>query len=112
MKNIRLGVKLVGGFTVVALIVFIVGAFGWWEARNLSGHIEGVGSVRLSSAEALLNIEKELVTLSVTQGTMLIPGLSAEDTKRQFEGFSQARSRYARYVEVYEALPATDEEST
>ncbi|WP_031388780.1 methyl-accepting chemotaxis protein [Desulfonatronum thiodismutans] len=111
MKNIRLGVKLVGGFAAVALIVFAVGLFGWWEARNLTGHIEEVGSVRLPSAEALLNIERELVTLSVAQRTVLIPGLSAEDTKRQFEGFNQARSRYAQYVEIYEALPTTDEES-
>ncbi|PTN37903.1 methyl-accepting chemotaxis protein [Desulfonatronum sp. SC1] len=111
MKNIKLGVKLVGGFVAVALIVFVVGAFGWYGAHNLAGQINEVGRVRLPSVEALLNIDKELQSLSVPQRTVLIPGLSAEDVRRQFDDFAQARARYVRYVEAFEALPATDEET-
>ncbi|SMP47842.1 methyl-accepting chemotaxis protein [Desulfonatronum zhilinae] len=111
MKNIRLGVKLIGGFAVVALIVFIVGAFGWWEARNLTGHIEEVGAVRLPSIQALQNIEKEYESLRVAQRTLLIPGLSQEDTQRQFDNLTRQRAAIAKLREEFEAMPATAEET-
>ncbi len=111
MKNIRLGVKLVGGFAVVALIVFIVGAFGWWEARNLTGHIEEVGVVRLPSIQALQNIEKEYESLRVAQRTLLVPGLAADDMQRQFDNLMRQRTTIANLREQFEALPATAEET-
>ncbi|TVR00016.1 MAG: methyl-accepting chemotaxis protein [Desulfovibrionales bacterium] len=111
MKNVRLGVKLIGGFAIVALIVFIVGAFGWYEARNLTGHIEEVGEVRLPSIQALQNIEKEYESLRVAQRTLLVPGLSAQDMQRQFDNLTRQRTVIANLREEFEALPATAEET-
>ncbi|WP_045221045.1 methyl-accepting chemotaxis protein, partial [Desulfonatronum thioautotrophicum] len=111
MKNIRLGVKLIGGFAGVALIVFFVGAFGWYEARNLTGHIEEVGEVRLPSIQALQNIEKEYESLRVAQRTLLVPGLSAQDMQRQFDNLARQRTVIANLREEFEALPATAEET-
>ncbi|GAB6061069.1 methyl-accepting chemotaxis protein [Desulfonatronum parangueonense] len=111
MKNIRLGVKLVGGFAVVALIVFIVGAFGWWGANNLTGHIEEVGTVRLPSIQTLQDIEKEYESLRVAQRTLLVPGLAPADMQRQFDNLLRQRNDIARLRDEFEALPATAEEA-
>ncbi|WP_031385701.1 methyl-accepting chemotaxis protein [Desulfonatronum thiodismutans] len=111
MKNIKLGVKLVGGFAIVALIVFIVGAFGWYEARNLAGQINEVGRVRLPSVEALLEIEKSYESLRVAQRTLLVPGLSREDNQRQVDILTRLRADIAKLREAFEALPATAEET-
>jgi methyl-accepting chemotaxis protein len=111
MRNIRLGVKLIGGFIVVAMIVFVVGAFGWWGARNLTGHIDEVGRVRLPSVEALLNIEKEYESLRVAQRTSLVPGLTPADMQRQFDNLVRIRADIVKLREAFEALPATADET-
>lgn len=111
MKNIKLGVKLVGGFAIVAVIVFVVGAFGWWGARNLTEQINQVGRVRLPSVEALLNIEKNYESFRVAQRTLLVPGMSREENQRQVGILNRLRSDVAKVREEYEALPATAEET-
>jgi len=111
MKNIRLGVKLVGGFAIVALIVLLVGGFGWWGARNLTGHIEQIGIVRLPSIEDLMSIEKEYESLRVAQRTLLVPGLSQEETQRQLDILTRLRAEIAALRKHFETLPATDEET-
>jgi len=47
MKNIRLGIKLIGGFVLTALIALIIGIVGIKQIDNLSEHIEEIGQVRL-----------------------------------------------------------------
>ncbi len=111
MKNIKLGVKLITGFSLVALIVLVVGGFGWWEARNLKHEIEEVGLVRLPSIEALLEIEKQYESLRVAQRTLLVPGLSQDDMQRQFDNLTRLRADIITLREAFEALPATAEET-
>ncbi|WP_035244289.1 methyl-accepting chemotaxis protein [Desulfonatronovibrio hydrogenovorans] len=110
MKNIKLGVKLLGGFIAVALIVLVVGFFGWRGANNLSGHIEGVGTIDLPGVQVLMEIEKDYESLRVAQRTLLSPGLSPEEMNRQLDILTRLRSDIALLRERYEALPATSEE--
>ncbi len=41
LNNMRMGVKLIGGFLVVAIIVFVVGSIGYVSVQNLSNIIVG-----------------------------------------------------------------------
>jgi methyl-accepting chemotaxis protein len=93
------------------LIVFIVGAFGWWGARNLTEQIDQVGRVRLPSVEALLEIEKNYESLRVAQRTLLVPGMSQEENQRQVDILNRLRTDIAKVREEFEALPATAEET-
>lgn len=111
MKNVKLGVKLVGGFAIVAVIVFIVGAFGWRGARNLTEQISQVGRVRLPSVAALLEIEKHYESFRVAQRTLLVPGMSWEENQRQVGILNRLRLDVAKVREEYESLPATAEET-
>ncbi|WP_045211121.1 methyl-accepting chemotaxis protein [Desulfonatronovibrio magnus] len=110
MKNIKLGVKLLGGFVIVALIVLIVGFFGWRGANSLSGHIEYVGTVNLPSVQLLMEIEKDYESLRVAQRTLLVPGLGQTEMERQQGILTRLRSDIATLREQFEALPATSEE--
>ena len=92
MKNIKLGVKLVGGFVAVALIVFVVGAFGWYEARKLGGHVNEIGQVRLPSIESLLEMEIAIEEMMVAQRTLMVEFLDMDQRKRQLEHFNEARA--------------------
>ncbi|MFW6037606.1 MAG: HAMP domain-containing methyl-accepting chemotaxis protein, partial [Desulfonatronovibrio sp.] len=110
MKNIKLGVKLLGGFIIVALIVLIVGFFGWRGASNLTGYIDEIGEVNLPSIDSLREVEKEFETVRVAIRTLLSPQLSLEDRQRQYDNVAEARPIYRQALEVYEALPQTSEE--
>ena len=110
MKNIKLGVKLVGGFSAVALIVFVVGAFGWWEARKLAGHVNEIGQVRLPSVQSLLEVEVAIEGMMVAQRTLMVEFLDMDQRQSQIEHFNQAREDLYRHWEYFKTLPATAEE--
>lgn len=61
MKNIKLGVKLIGGFSIVAMIVLVVGFFGWQGANQLNEHVDEIGLVRLPYASDYLTFAVSIV---------------------------------------------------
>jgi methyl-accepting chemotaxis protein len=111
MKNIKIGVKLIGGFIIVALIVLVVGFFGWNGARQLQDHIHEIGDVRLPSVESLLRVQVEGNTIRTAVRTMLNPRLSMGDKQRQYDNIEGARERYRAAWDVYEPLPQTAKEA-
>ena len=111
MKNIKIGVKLIGGFIIVALIVLVVGFFGWNGARQMQGHIHEIGDVRLPSVESLLRINVEGNEIRTAVRTMLNPRLSMDEKQQQYDNITDARERYREAWDVYEPLPQTDEEA-
>ncbi len=111
MKNIKIGAKLIGGFIIVALIVLVVGFFGWNGARQMQGHIHEIGEVRLPSVENLIKIQVEGNAIRTAVRTMLNPRLTHEDRQRQYDNIDKARERYREAWDIYEPLPQTDEEA-
>lgn len=94
----------------MALIVFVVGAFGWWEARKLAGHVNEIGQVRLPSIESLLEVELAIEEMMVTQRTLMVEFLDMEQRQRQIGNFNEARAELHRKWEYFKTLPATAEE--
>jgi methyl-accepting chemotaxis protein len=111
MKNVKLGIKLVGGFAVVALIVLVVGFFGWQGARQLNSHVEEIGLVRLPSVESLMIIETESNAIRVSLRSLLNPRMTEEERARQYRNIEQSRENYQTAWAIYEPLPQTPEES-
>jgi len=110
MKNLKLGVKLVGGFIIVALIVFMVGAFGWWEARKLGGHVNEIGQVRLPSVQSLLEVNITIEELLRTQRTLMVEFMDMGERDDQLAHFNTAREDLYRHWEFFKTLPATSQE--
>lgn len=110
MKNIKLGIKLVGAFMLVALIVLIVGAISWRGTSTLANNIHDIGNVRLQVVQKLLLVQKDLETLNGAQRTLLIPGLKKEIYDRQFQNFADRRASYRAALEEYEKLMAEDKD--
>jgi len=109
-KNLKLGVKLIGGFIIVALIVLLVGFFGWTGSRQLQDHIHEIGDVRLPSIESLLEVEIELEELMTAQRTLLSELLDSDQRAQYFQNFNDSRDAYAEAWAYFKTLPATAEE--
>lgn len=111
MKNLKLSVKLIGSFVIVALITLVVGFMGWRGAGKLGGHIEEIGTVRLPSIESLLEIEVAAESIRAAQNALLIPDLDLQARRDQYKAIDAARQAYEEAWKVYEPLPQTPEEA-
>jgi len=111
LKNVKLGTKLIGGFIAVALIVLVVGFFGWNGAQQLQGHIDEIGEVRLPSIENLQEIKVEANAMRAAIATMLNPLTPRAEKLEQYDEIVALRDRYEAAWAVYEPLPQTEEEA-
>jgi len=103
--------KLIGSFTLVAVVTLVVGVVGFIGAKRLGGEVENLGIVRLPSIDSLLEAKSQLGLIRVAQRTLLVPGLSAEARTRQFANIEAAREAYAAALAIYDPLPQTVEEA-
>ncbi|MFW6252610.1 MAG: methyl-accepting chemotaxis protein, partial [bacterium] len=72
MKNIRVGVKLLGGFAIVTLIAVVLGGIGVFAIQEMSGDLEQLGYERVPGIVLLgdMNYERMVIrgqTLEVFQ---------------------------------------------
>ncbi len=110
MKNIKLGVKLLVGFCLVALIVLVVGVIGLIGAGRLGDNVEEIGTVRLPSVERLGETDVTIGDLMVSQRSLLSELLDMDQRRGYRAEFDQMREDLYVYWEDFKALPATDEE--
>ncbi len=111
MKNIKLSVKFMGSFILVALITLIVGIIGFRGALSLTGAIDEIGEVRLPSIENLVKMQYGYEKLKAAQRTLLNPNLSQEERQQQFKNVDAARELYTKAMEIYAPLPQTEKEA-
>ncbi|MFP4108522.1 MAG: MCP four helix bundle domain-containing protein, partial [Desulfonatronovibrio sp.] len=111
MKNVKLSVKLIGGFLIVALITMAVGITGWLGAIRMGDDMTEVGEVRLPSIQSLLDAEIGMEEMMVAQRTLMSEFLTMDQRRKQVENFKKAREDYQEYWEHFKTLPATAQEA-
>ncbi len=84
MKNIKVGVKLLGGFAVVTLIAVVLGGIGVFAIQELSGDLDRIGFERVPGIVLLGNMNFE---------RMVIRGQTLEVFQIQGQDGAQARYR-------------------
>ena len=110
MKDVKLGVKLLGGFLLVALLTLAVGVLGVSEIRGLSGRLRAVGQEELPAVTHLSAIKAEFRTITQALRTLLSPNLDSKGRDNQYANIKASRERYGEHLKAYEALPLGTEE--
>jgi len=110
-KNMKLGTKLMLGFSAVAVITLFLGIIGFYGAVQNESAMEEVGVVRLPSIQSVLQMKEAMQSIIVSQRTLLNPDNTIEERRDQYEGVDRYRERYRRAFDVYEPLPQTEQES-
>lgn len=111
MKNVKLMAKLIGGFSIVALITLVIGFVGWSSINNLDGNLVEISEVRLPSIKNLLVMSWQMEDMAKVQRTLLDPNLDMDVRKQQYKEFAEAQKRYKTAWDIYEPLPQTQEEA-
>ncbi len=104
MKNIKMGVKLIGGFAIVSAIVLAVGLMSWSGVTQLRGEINKIGGIHLPATENILAIKIEANVIRIATRTLLCQDLPAMDRERQYTNIDASRNRYMEAWKAYEGL--------
>jgi methyl-accepting chemotaxis protein len=111
MRNLKLMVKLVGGFSIVALITLVIGYAGWRSVDNLDGNLREISEVRLPSIKYLLIMSGQMADMTKAQRTLLDPNLEMAARNQQYKDFAEAEKRFKAAWNGYEPLPQTQDEA-
>jgi methyl-accepting chemotaxis protein len=110
MNNLKLSVKLIGGFLVVALITLIVGSAGYWGVTRLGGHLDEVGVVRLPSLIGLGDMNEAQTAIDGAENALLCQAIDGQARQELYKRLVEKWAQVDRGWKVYEPLPQTAEE--
>lgn len=111
-RNLKVGSKLVFGFSTMILIVGIIGFFGYNSVYNINLQLEDIFTVRLPGIDYLLQADRDLQQLLVAERSMVFAKTGSDVFNKMVEDYDgnlkQADERFGKY----KALAATSEEKT
>jgi methyl-accepting chemotaxis protein len=111
MKNVRMGVKLVGSFLLVGLITLIVGLVGLKGLMGLTTNIQDV-SEELSAVQYLYTIKESGQGSTIVHRSLLNPAFTLKEREALYVENERTRGAIRAAREAYEKLPKGPEEQT
>ncbi|MBI4804756.1 MAG: MCP four helix bundle domain-containing protein [Desulfovibrio sp.] len=111
MGNIKIGIRLIVAFIIVAILAGVVGLIGYSGLRDTEKSLNSVAKVYLPSIEALAQIRFNMRNVITAQRTLLIPGLPKEERAGQYANIDTARKLYREGFERYETMPQSPEDA-
>ncbi len=110
MHNVRLGVKLIGGFVAVAAIAMVIGFVGRFGVERLQVVLGEVVDARLPAVQALGEIKAAGQGSTVVHRSLLNPYLSAEERQALYAENQRTRARIRDARESFESLELSERE--
>ncbi len=110
MKNMKLSVKLIGGFVIVAIIAAIIGGVGYWSLNVAKKAQNEVAGNRLPSVYGLQSMNEAQSAIQGYERTIAYEK-DPEILKHQYANLADAWKRAEDGWKIYEPLPQTDEEA-
>ncbi len=110
-KNLKLGSKLMLGFSVVAAIALFLGGIGFFGAVKNESAMEEVGGIRLPAVQSLLEMRAAMQSIIIRQRTLLNPDNTTDMRQLQYRGIEEDRSAYGAAFESYQSLPQSAKEA-
>ncbi|KGK41038.1 hypothetical protein LH51_17750 [Nitrincola sp. A-D6] len=111
MRNIKLSVLLIAGFSVVAVILLLVGLLSMWAGGRMKADIVELGEVRLPAVNLLGGINEErLMTRSQTLSMMLLAEWTPNTGRELTDLLAQRDASWKHLDEVmaqYATIPRT-----
>jgi len=111
MNNIRVGVRLVTAFLLIALVTTLIGVLGYTGLNSTKAYLDSSNKDTIPGISYLATMRFQLRNLVVVQRTLLNDKLSPQERQRQKENFDESRKAYREAMEAYEKLPQSPEEA-
>ncbi|MCM0756939.1 MCP four helix bundle domain-containing protein, partial [Desulfovibrio aminophilus] len=109
MKNIKLGIKLLGGFLFTAAITLAVGVTAFIQLSSLAAKSTEIATGDLPGVENSLAVRAEMYAVGQSLRTLMSPEVGPEDRVRQFSNIDTARGRFTEAMDAYAKLDMPEE---
>jgi methyl-accepting chemotaxis protein len=106
----KLIVRLLGGFTIVALIVVAVAGIGLLGNRTLTSDMQDIARVHLPGAVALITVKEAMTAVEDGENMLLVKGATDEIRKDAYDTFDEAKQRMDESIKLYGSLPLEADE--
>ncbi len=114
LRELKLTTKLIGGFTVMGLMLLIGGLIGSYGISQMSINLRTFSDVRLPGINGLKIISEAQQTISGIEQSLLTPEYLNNETEkaRLIQNLGEAWTRAEKGWKIYETLPRTKAEET
>lgn len=110
LKNMNLKAKLFMGFSVVVLLLIVIGTIGFFQISSISGNIEIVGKNSIPAIKHLQLVRGNLLAVKSAILTFCNPYLSVDEIKRELEDIKKAQDVIVSSLKEYEKIPKQKDE--
>lgn len=108
-SKLKLNVKLIGGFLIVAIITLIVGGIGFNGVTTIEGYLEETSEVRLPSVQGLFLMMEGQQMVRGANRTLLLPGIDRATQQTQLETIDKGLEGALQGYKIYEPITKTGE---
>lgn len=110
LDDIKLGVKLIGGFVFVAIIAAIVGISAIFGLVGLMDKTDQISRVALPAVENIGTINFNIMAIKAGMRTLSNPDMSESDVQKVIDLIGKRRAAYQKADETYSKLAKSAEE--
>ena len=111
MKNMKIGLRIVLGFSLMILFMAIIGFTGFKNIKNIEKNLDDIFSVRLPSIDKLIQADRDLQQLLVAERSMIFSNVGSDIfsalVAEYEENLNQSNDRW----EKFKVLKRTEEEA-
>jgi len=105
MNDFRLGVKLVGGFLITALIIVLVGLLSIRQQGQLGHQVQKLGAETIPAVQNILIVKSQAASIASLMRSLLTPYATKEQRNYAHSSLLESRKVYGEAKEKFMALP-------
>ena len=109
-KNLKIGARLILGFSIMILFMGIIGFTGYRSINNIEKNLEDIFTIRLPSIDYLIEADRDLQQLLVSERSMIFANTSSDMFKGLVEDYEENLKQSEERWRKYKALTSASEE--
>jgi len=109
-RNMKIGTKLVSGFSIMILFMAMIGAFGFTGIGKIHANLTQVFSVNLPSVDYLAEIDRDLQQALVAERSIIFADAQSTEFKGLVQEYEESLKQSHERWEKYRNLASTPEE--
>lgn len=110
MKRLTVGARLTLGFSVMIVFLIIVGVSGFLSVKNINGNVDDLFTVRLPGMDYLIEADRDLQQLLVSERSMIFAAPDADVFKSLLKDYEENLKQSEDRWNKYKSLAATARE--
>ncbi len=105
MKNLKLGIKLVGGFVMAAVIILAVGLLSISQQGQLNDRVKQLGNETFPAVQNILTVKSEAASIASLMRSLLTPYATNEQRNFSHQQLLVSRKAYGEAKDKFTTLP-------